>query len=84
MSQVSAGEKDGRYEIQEDSARERRRGPLGRVRELPHGTTRDQIAEMESEGQAQQQRTDVDLATPAQDGREGATTKKSTTEPVHL
>jgi hypothetical protein len=44
-----------------------------RPESLPHGTTKDQIAEMESEGQAQEQGKDIDLATPAQDGREGAT-----------
>ena len=47
-----------------------------RPESLPHGTTTDQIAEMESEGQAQQPGTEIDLATPAQDGREGATDKE--------
>jgi hypothetical protein len=42
-----------------------------RPESLPHGTTKDQIAEMESEGQAQKQGNDIDPATP--DGREGAT-----------
>ena len=44
-----------------------------RPESLPHGTTKDQIAEMESEGQAQQPVNDSDLATPLQDDREGAT-----------
>ena len=44
-----------------------------RPESLPHGTTKDQIAEMESEGQAQQPVNDSDLATPSQDDREGAT-----------
>ena len=43
---------------------------------LPHGTTKDQIAEMESEGQAQQPGQDVAPETPAQDSREGATDKE--------
>ena len=47
-----------------------------RPESLPHGTTKDQIAEMESEGQAQQQGNGIDAATPAQDGREGATDKE--------
>ena len=44
-----------------------------RPESLPHGTTKDQIAEMESEGQGQQPVNDSDLATPARDDREGAT-----------
>lgn len=44
-----------------------------RPESLPHGTTKDQIAEMESEGQAQQPGQDVAPETPAQDSREGAT-----------
>jgi hypothetical protein len=47
-----------------------------RPESLPHGTTKDQIAEMESEGQAQQPGNESDAATPAQDGREGATDKE--------
>jgi hypothetical protein len=38
---------------------------------LPHGTTTDQIAEMESEGQAQE--PEIEGATPEQDTHEGAT-----------
>jgi hypothetical protein len=44
-----------------------------RPESLPHGTTKDQIAEMESEGQAQQSGSDSDPAKPAHDEREGAT-----------
>ena len=44
-----------------------------RPESLPHGTTKDQIAEMESEGQAQQSGDDSAPAKPAQDEREGAT-----------
>ena len=40
-----------------------------RPESLPHGTTKDQIAEMESEGQAQQPGQDVAPETPAQDSR---------------
>ena len=47
-----------------------------RPESLPHGTTKDQIAEMESEGQAQQPGQDVAPETPAQDNREGATDKE--------
>jgi hypothetical protein len=47
-----------------------------RPESLPHGTTKDQIAEMESEGQAQQPGQDVAPETPAQDSREGATDKE--------
>ena len=43
---------------------------------LPHGTTKDQIAEMECEGQAQQPGQDVAPETPAQDSREGAPDKE--------
>jgi hypothetical protein len=43
-----------------------------RPESLPHGTTKDQIAEMESEGQAQQSGNN-EPAKPAQDEREGAT-----------
>ena len=53
-----------------------------RPESLPHGTTKDQIAEMESEGQAQQPGQDVAPETPAQDSREGRLTKKSATEQV--
>jgi len=47
--------------------------PLGgpRPESLPHGTTKDQIAEMESEGQAQQSANDSAPTKPAQDDREG-------------
>ena len=44
-----------------------------RPESLPHGTTKDQIAEMESEGPAQPSVKNSDLAKPAQDDPEGAT-----------
>ena len=44
-----------------------------RPESLPHGTTKDQIAEMESEGQAQQSGNDSAPADPAKDDPEGAT-----------
>lgn len=47
-----------------------------RPESLPHGTTRDQIAEMESEGQAQKPGNDDEAATPDQDTHEGATDKE--------
>jgi hypothetical protein len=47
-----------------------------RPQSLPHGTTKDQIAEMESEGQAREPRNESGAKTPAQDGREGATDKE--------
>ena len=47
-----------------------------RPESLPHGTTKDQIAEMENEGQAQQPGQDVAPETPAQDSPEGATDKE--------
>ena len=47
--------------------------PPPRPESLPHGTTKDQVGEMESEGQAQQQGQEVAPESPAQDGREGAT-----------
>ena len=51
-----------------------RTGPAEpRPESLPHGTTRDQIAEMESEGQAQQPGQDPVPDKPARDSREGAT-----------
>ena len=47
-----------------------------RPESLPHGTTKDQIAEMESEGQAQQPGQESDPESPGQDGRDGATDKE--------
>jgi hypothetical protein len=47
-----------------------------RPESLPHGTTRDQIAEMESEGQGQKSGQDSEGATPDPDNREGATDNK--------
>ena len=53
-----------------------KRSAKPRPESLPHGTTKDQIAEMESEGQAQQPGQAVDPGTPDHDSREGATDKE--------